>query len=99
MFDHHREVVRIDGKDTARLSKLSLTENSVLAQLADGSSAAQIAEETFTSIHTVRAHIRSILTKLDVSSQGAATAISRRHPPPRNSISVRAWRQMRRAFK
>lgn len=96
MLEYHREVMRAHGKNTSRLGRLSATEHGVLDRLTGGSSAAEIAEETYTSIHTVRAHIRSILAKLDVGSQGAATAIARRHPEQRNSISARTWRQMHR---
>lgn len=95
MIERHREFVRTRGKDAARLEKLSETEHSVLNQLAEGSSPAEIAEHTYTSIHTVRAHIRSILAKLDVNSQRAAAAIAHHQPVRRDSISVGSWRKMR----
>ncbi|HEY9293232.1 MAG TPA: response regulator transcription factor [Microlunatus sp.] len=95
MLDRHRAAQR-DGRESQRgLAKLTAKEREVLDKLADGISAAQIAEQTYTSIRTVRAHIRSILAKLDVNSQGAATAIARQHRPPPPAISAATWRQLR----
>lgn len=47
---------------------LTPRESGVLLALAQGKSPAAIAEELVISVHTVRAHIRSIHTKLDVHS-------------------------------
>ena len=58
-----------------RLSTLSPREHEVLERLADGAPAGTIASEFVVSVATVRAQIRSILTKLDVSSQLAAAAL------------------------
>lgn len=66
-----------------RLARLSSREWEVLARLSTGAQAAQIADEFVTSLATVRAQIRSILAKLDVSSQLAAVAIANRHAPDR----------------
>ena len=67
----------------------------MLSRLTEGATAANIAAETHTSIRTVQTHIHRILTKLEVSSQLAATAIAFRHrrqPPP---IKPSVWRKMR----
>lgn len=60
-----------------RLDRLTPRERTVLTELAQGMAAADIARLEHVSITTVRAHIRSILLKLDVSSQLAAVAVGR----------------------
>jgi DNA-binding NarL/FixJ family response regulator len=82
-------------KNAERLRTLSPREREVLGRLTEGAAAATIAAETHTSIRTVQTHIHRILTKLEVSSQLAATAIAVRHrsqPPP---IRPSVWRKMR----
>ena len=54
---------------------LSPREREVLARLTEGATAGTIAAETHTSIRTVQTHIHRILTKLEVSSQLAATGM------------------------
>ncbi|UVS79187.1 MULTISPECIES: LuxR C-terminal-related transcriptional regulator [Actinokineospora] len=61
-----------------RIDRLTGRERAVLAGLASGRAAAEIARRDQVSIATVRAHIRSILHKLDVPSQLAAVAEGRR---------------------
>lgn len=56
---------------------LSAKECEVLEQLADGLTAAEIADETFTAISTVRSHVKSIHRKLGVNSQLRAVAMMR----------------------
>jgi len=58
------------------LMSLTNTERKVLYSLTQGLAAAEIAEDLVVSMSTVRAHIRSILRKLDVTSQVAAVAIA-----------------------
>lgn len=58
--------------------QLSARESEVLYDLMQGRSADAIAEASFVSVTTVRTHIRSILRKLDVSSQLAAVAMATR---------------------
>ncbi len=48
--------------------------------LTTGATAIEIAEKLVLSLATVRSHIRSILRKLEVSSQLAAVAIAQGHP-------------------
>ena len=58
------------------LVHLTPSERRVLFYMMEGCSAAGMARELFVSLTTVRAHIRSILRKLDVSSQLAAVALA-----------------------
>jgi DNA-binding NarL/FixJ family response regulator len=95
MVERHREAQRTGGKTAERLSKLSTKEREVLERLTRGASPNAIAEETYTSIRTVRAHIRSILGKLEVNSQGADTAIAREHGTRPEPIPAGLWRRMR----
>ncbi|UZN03846.1 helix-turn-helix transcriptional regulator [Cellulomonas sp. S1-8] len=60
------------------LTRLTATEEAVLALLAAGVGAAQIGARRHLSLNTVRTHIRSILTKLGVRSQLEAVAVARR---------------------
>jgi DNA-binding NarL/FixJ family response regulator len=62
----------------APFERLTRREAAVLQELIEGHSAEAIAAAAFVSITTVRAQIRSILTKLDVSSQLAAVSAARR---------------------
>jgi two-component system nitrate/nitrite response regulator NarL len=55
-------------------SQLSAREIDVIRELAHGKSNAQIAETLFISVPTVKVHVRSILTKLNVTSRTAAAA-------------------------
>ena len=60
-----------------RFEELTERERAIFALVYEGMSADQIAEDACVSISTVRSHIRSILTKLDVHSQLAAVAMAR----------------------
>lgn len=60
------------------LAELSPRERAVLDGMMRGLSAAEIADEQFVSIPTVRSQIRAILRKLDVRSQLAAVAVAHR---------------------
>lgn len=55
-------------------SNLSGRESEVLAAMMQGLSAAQIAEDSFVSVATIRSQIKAILRKLGVNSQLAAVA-------------------------
>jgi DNA-binding NarL/FixJ family response regulator len=72
-----------NGQRMDRLAKLLLltrSERRVLYHLTTGATAIEIAEKLILSLATVRSHIRSILRKLEVSSQLAAVAIAQGHP-------------------
>ncbi|MFZ0667321.1 MAG: LuxR C-terminal-related transcriptional regulator [Acidimicrobiales bacterium] len=72
-----------NGQRSERLAKLLLltrSERRVLYHLTTGATAIEIAEKLVLSLATVRSHIRSILRKLEVSSQLAAVAIAQGHP-------------------
>lgn len=66
-----------DERRDARIASLTPREALVLARLSDGDTASEIALAEFVAVATVRSQIRSILRKLDVSSQLAAVAIYR----------------------
>jgi DNA-binding CsgD family transcriptional regulator len=58
---------------------LSAREVEVLRLVAEELSDAQIAERLYVSLHTVKSHLRSIYTKLGVSSRSAATRFALEH--------------------
>lgn len=62
-----------------KLSELTSREREVLDEIARGQHAADIAKSSIVSLTTVRTQIRSILRKLEVSSQIEAVALLRRH--------------------
>lgn len=69
---------RADAADRLKpFGRLTRREQEVLAALADGHSAAEIAERDFVSLATVRTQIRGVLVKLGVTSQLAAVALAR----------------------
>jgi DNA-binding NarL/FixJ family response regulator len=76
---HHRYLAQ-ERELSRRLSRLSPREREVLELLTEGMRAAAIAEYFVVSMPTVRTQIRSILAKLDVSSQLEAVALFRQQP-------------------
>lgn len=62
------------------LGRLTVRELDVLDRLAEGHRAVAIADDLVLSLTTVRSHIRSILIKLEVSSQLEAVALLRGAP-------------------
>ena len=63
-------------RDPTARSRLSKRERDVLAQIAAGFGNAEIGENLYISVNTVRNHIASILTKLDAKTRGEAVAIA-----------------------
>jgi DNA-binding NarL/FixJ family response regulator len=68
---------RASGCAWSARERLTRREQEVLIALIDGQPAQSIADETFTSVRTVRGHIQSVLDKLGVSSQLTAVAKAR----------------------
>lgn len=68
---------RADERRRAPFEALSGRERDVLRQIVEGKPAAAIAKDSYVSLATVRTQIRSILLKLDVTSQLAAAAVAR----------------------
>ncbi len=58
---------------------LSAREVEVLRLLAQGLTDAQIAEQLVLSLHTIHAHLRTIYSKLGVTSRSAATRYAFEH--------------------
>ncbi len=75
---------RFEQADRARRSHLAIfegltpSEQEVLCMLAQGRSAASIAEARFVSLPTVRSQIKAVLAKLGVTSQLEAVALAHR---------------------
>jgi len=68
---------RAADRRRAPFEALSARERDVLRQIVEGKQAAAIAKDSYVSVATVRTQIRSILLKLDVTSQVAAVALAR----------------------
>ena len=66
------------GKSEA-LSRLSQREREILQELAEGLSNQEIANRLFISENTVKHHIHSILTKLELQNRREATGFARKH--------------------
>lgn len=62
---------------SAPFATLSAKEGEVLVHLADGMTVGEIADESFTSVSTVRSHIKAIHRKLGVNTQLRAVAMMR----------------------
>jgi two-component system NarL family response regulator len=62
-----------------RNSELSERELEVLSRLARGESNRRIAERMFISVHTVRAHVRSLMQKLHVQNRVQAATYALKH--------------------
>ena len=60
----------------ARFDQLSLRESEVLGQLMQGHAVREIAQHDYTAEGTVRTQVKSILAKLEVSSQLAAVGLA-----------------------
>ena len=66
-------------KPPTALAGLTARELEVLRLLATGLTDAQIAEQLVLSLHTIHAHLRSIYSKLGVTSRSAATRYAFEH--------------------
>jgi DNA-binding NarL/FixJ family response regulator/peptidoglycan/xylan/chitin deacetylase (PgdA/CDA1 family) len=72
-----RDDVRKAREDSDPLAVLSPRERDVLASMAEGKRATEIAEQLLISADAVRTHTRSIFTKLDVRSRPEAVRVAR----------------------
>lgn len=83
---HQHRLQRQHDQFPRRWNQLDVHEQEILRLLADGHRAAAVAEHLEASMAAVRAHIRSILAKLEVDSQVDAVALvldhRSRQPPP-----------------
>jgi DNA-binding NarL/FixJ family response regulator len=75
------EVVSLDQararrQHVARAYRLSPRERSILGDLAQGRATEQIAEALVLSPHTVRAHVKAAMRKLDARTRAHAVAIA-----------------------
>ena len=61
------------------VDQLTAREREVLAMLVEGASSQDIARRLFVSLHTVRSHVQSVLTKLQVHSRLEAVAFAVQH--------------------
>jgi DNA-binding NarL/FixJ family response regulator len=82
-----REQLKAEADLRTRAALLTPREREVLAAIAEGSSAQVVADQFVISLGTARAHIRSILIKLGVSTQLAAVAIARQLVATRRGIA------------
>ncbi len=79
LLDHLRAERASTLRAQATFKQLTQREALVLAALADGLSADEIAREHFVALTTIRSQIRSVLQKLGVRSQLAAVALADTH--------------------
>jgi DNA-binding NarL/FixJ family response regulator len=70
---------RKGGRSQSRNGELSERELEVLSRLARGESNRRIAERMFISVHTVRAHVRSLMQKLHVQNRVQAATYALKH--------------------
>ena len=75
--DAHRAVLRDVDAGRRRLDLLTDREFEVLRRMERGQKAAEISAEASVAMSTVRSHIRSVLTKLEVNSQQSAVELYR----------------------
>jgi len=69
---------RDSGADAASLDTLTPRERDVLIRLSEGETNAEIGEALYLSVGTVKAHVSSILAKLDVKTRVEAALMSER---------------------
>jgi DNA-binding CsgD family transcriptional regulator len=82
--------LRARVEEARALRSLTTRESEILTDLMEGLTAGDIAARTFRSLHTVRSHIKTVLAKLGVNSQNAATALAERCGVPLRLHRARA---------
>jgi DNA-binding NarL/FixJ family response regulator len=79
VLDRYRRVVAPATRDAARLELLTDREHDVLRLMARGATNAEIAAELYVAEATVKSHVGSIFTKLDVRDRAAAIVFAYDH--------------------
>jgi DNA-binding NarL/FixJ family response regulator len=90
VLDRYRQLVAPATRDAARLDLLTEREHAVLRLMARGATNAEIASRLHVAEATVKTHVGSIFTKLDVRDRAAAIVFAYDHgvispgatPPP-----------------
>lgn len=85
----HHQVMREGQASREKLERLTRREAEVLGHLHLGRQVREIAKLSFVSEATVRTQVKSVLTKLEVSSQIAAVGVAHQagwNPPPESSL-------------
>jgi DNA-binding NarL/FixJ family response regulator len=67
------------GNGNGQVSRLTAREVEILRHVADGSADSAIARSLHLSESTVKTHLRSVYSKLDVPSRAAAVAVAMRN--------------------
>jgi DNA-binding NarL/FixJ family response regulator len=70
---------RAEYRDNGRNSRLTSRETEILRLVADGRPDGDIAQSLHLSESTVKTHLRSVYSKLDVPSRAAAVAVALRN--------------------
>jgi DNA-binding NarL/FixJ family response regulator len=79
ILDRYRRVVAPATRDAARLDLLTDREHDVLRLMARGATNAEIAARLYVAEATVKTHVGSIFTKLDVRDRAAAIVFAYDH--------------------
>jgi DNA-binding NarL/FixJ family response regulator len=79
VLERYRRVVAPATRDAARLELLTDREHDVLRLMARGATNAEIAASLFVAEATVKSHVGSIFTKLDVRDRAAAIVFAYDH--------------------
>jgi DNA-binding NarL/FixJ family response regulator len=77
MLEEFRRLSHLAPQETEDAAALSARELDVLNQVALGKTDKEIAQILSLSIHTVKTHLRSILTKLQVSGRKSAVRVAK----------------------
>ena len=77
MLEEFRRLSQLAPKETAEVTALSSRELEVLNQVSLGKTDKEIAQTLSLSVHTVKTHLRSILTKLQVSGRKDAVRLAK----------------------
>jgi DNA-binding NarL/FixJ family response regulator len=79
VLEHYRRVVAPASRDAARLELLTEREHDVLRLMARGATNGEIAATLYVAEATVKTHVGSIFTKLDVRDRAAAIVFAYDH--------------------